>query len=388
MRTATLAATLTASALTLAACSADPAPPTGPRTTSAATSTGPGPEPSSPPATTVPGLPFTIAERGTFVEPWAMCWLPDGRALVTQRGGELRVYDPRSGSSTIVTGTPEVHHVGQGGLADVVLGPAYAQDGTIYLSWAQDGPDGTSRAAVGRATLQLAGPEPRLAGLQEIWHQDRFVPGDGHYGHRLAISPDGRTLWVSSGERQKFDPAQDDGTTLGKILRMGLDGTGAQVVSTGHRNPLGLAFDAQGRLWESEMGPRGGDEINLIQAGGNYGWPRASNGSHYDGRDIPDHRPGDGYVAPQVWWNPSISPGSLMIYSGEAFPQWRGDAFVGALSGQALVRVHLAGGTATKGDQWNLGQRIREVEQGPDGAIWLLTDGEQGRLLRLAPVSR
>ena len=159
----------------------------------------------------------------------------------------------------------------------------------------------------------------------------------------------------------------------------------AQIWTLGHRNPLGLAFDDAGRLWEIEMGPSGGDEVNLIERGNNYGWPRASNGSHYDGRDIPDHKPGDGFTAPKVWWNPSISPSSLMIYSGTAFPAWRGDAFIGALSDQALIRVHLDATNATKADQWPMENRIREVEQGPDGAIWLLEDGEGGRLLKLEP---
>jgi glucose/arabinose dehydrogenase len=161
------------------------------------------------------------------------------------------------------------------------------------------------------------------------------------------------------------------------------------VWSYGHRNLLGIAFDHEGRLWEDEMGPQGGDEVNLIQPGLNYGWPKASNGTHYDGRDIPDHKPGDGYEAPKVWWNPSISPAGLVYYSGDLFPQWKGSLFLGALSGQALIRVKLDGDTATKADQWNMDARIREVEQGPDGALWLLEDGKgsEGRLLRLTPAA-
>jgi glucose/arabinose dehydrogenase len=186
---------------------------------------------------------------------------------------------------------------------------------------------------------------------------------------------------------------------LGKVVRLNDDGSlpadnpwsarggvTAQLFSLGHRNLLGLAFDGQGRLWNTEMGPQGGDELNLVTRGGNYGYPRVSNGSHYDGRDIPDHRPGDGFQAPAVWWNPSISPSSLMIYSGAMFPAWRGDAFIGALSGEALIRVDLDGANARKADQWPMGARIREVEQAPDGAIWLLQDGDSGgRLLRLTP---
>jgi aldose sugar dehydrogenase len=186
---------------------------------------------------------------------------------------------------------------------------------------------------------------------------------------------------------------------LGKTLRLYPDGSipkdnpfytqgnavRSQIWSLGHRNILGLAIDSTGQLWNSEMGPMGGDELNIIKRGANYGWPIASNGTHYDGRDIPDHAPGDGFEPPKVFWNPSISPGSLMIYSGDLFKGWKGDAFIGALGGTALIRVDLNGAQATKADEWPMDARIREVEQGPDGAIWLLEDGKKGRLLKLTP---
>ncbi len=340
--------------------------------------------------------PFQTRAVAAFDEPWAMVFLPDGQALVTQRGGALLLVDPKTGAATAVTGTPQVVHDGQGGLGDVVLAPTHASDSGIYLSWVEAGAGGTG-AVVGRATLRRDGT-PRLDDLAVIWRQEPKTNGSGHFGHRIAVSPDGQHLFVTSGERQKFDPAQDLGGNLGKIVRLQLDGSAAQgnpfadrggvtaqVWSLGHRNPLGIAFDEAGNLWSSEMGPQGGDEVNLVQPGGNYGWPRASNGSHYGGADIPDHRAGDGFVAPAVWWNPSISPGSLMIYRGNAFPAWRGDAFVGALSGQALIRIDLDDTSASKGDQWPMGARIREVEQGPDGSIWLLEDGPGGRLLQLTP---
>lgn len=324
-----------------------------------------------------------------------MTFLPDGNLLVTQRGGTLVHRDMATGRTLVVTGTPDVVVAGQGGLGDIVLGPTYGTDRTVYLSWVEAGDGGTSGAVVGRATLDTAAAS--LRDLRVIWRQDKTT-GSGHFSHRLAFSPDGRYLFVTSGERQKFDPAQDLDTDLGKVLRLEPDGTTApgkpfvggagrtaEIWSYGHRNGLGLAFDAEGNLWESEMGPQGGDEFNLIREGANYGWPLVCNGSHYGGADIPDHAPGDGFEAPRVWWTPSISPGSLMIYSGSLFPQWRGDAFIGALSGEALIRVHLDGTSATKADQWPMGARIREVEQGPDGAIWLLEDGPGGRLLRLAP---
>ncbi|MEP7161371.1 MAG: PQQ-dependent sugar dehydrogenase [Dermatophilaceae bacterium] len=339
---------------------------------------------------------FTVENVAAFDEPWAMAFLPDARALVTQRAGALLLVDPAAGSSTRVAGTPDVVVDGQGGLGDVILGPNFATDRTVYLSWVEAGEGGTG-AVVGRATLR-ADNSPALEGLTVIWRQEPKVTGSGHFSHRMVFSPDGRYLFVSSGDRQKFDPAQDLGNNLGTIVRLTADGApaagnpvagrgavSAQIWSYGHRNVLGLAFDAHGNLWNSEMGPQGGDEINLIAAGKNYGWPRASNGSHYGGADIPDHANGDGFEAPKVWWNPSISPGSLMIYSGDRFAGWKGDAFVGALSGRALIRVHLDGTNAAKADQWDMGARIREVEQGPDGALWLLTDGGDGRLLKLTP---
>lgn len=341
--------------------------------------------------------PFDIAEVAAFDEPWAMTFLPDGRALITQRGGDLMLADPAGGADPVqVQGTPEVVHEGQGGLGDIVLGPNFAQDNQVYLSWAEAG-DGGSGAAVGRATLRTDG-SPRLENLQVIWRQEPKVDGNGHYSHRMAFSPDGKYLFVSSGDRQKMDPAQDLGNTLGTIVRLNPDGSpaegnpfadrggaGAQIWSYGHRNALGLAFDAQGNLWSSEMGPRGGDELNLVQKGKNYGWPQASNGSHYSGQDIPDHTAGDGFEAPKASWNPSISPGNLMIYGGELFGPWQGDAFLGGLSGQNLVRVDLDGTNASVANEWDMDNRIREVEQGPDGAIWLLTDGGDGKLLKLIP---
>ena len=338
------------------------------------------------------GRPFVVEEIAELDEPWAMTFLPDGRALISGRGGDLTLRTT-DGQLLEVGGVPDVVHAGQGGFGDVIVAPDFASMSTVYVSWAEAG-DGGSGAAVGRATLSTDGGTPTLSDLTVIWRQQPKVSGSGHYGHRLAFSPDGAYLFVSSGERQKFDPAQDLGTNLGKILRLTPDGqpaegnpyadrggVAAQVWTYGHRNPLGIAFDSDGNLWSSEMGPQGGDELNLVRAGANYGWPKVSNGSHYGGADIPDHAAGDGFEAPKAWWNPSVSPGSLMIYSGAMFPQWQGDAFLGALSGQALIRVNLNGAEAIKGDEWNLGRRVREVEQAPDGAIWLLTD--EGQVLRL-----
>ena len=355
-------------------------------------SVGPAAESTSAATAAPNGRPFVIEEIAELDEPWAMTFLPDGRALISGRGGDLTLRTT-DGQLLEVGGVPDVVHAGQGGFGDVIVAPDFASTSTVYVSWAEAG-DGGSGAAVGRATLSTDGGTPTLSDLTVIWRQQPKVSGSGHYGHRLAFSPDGAYLFVSSGERQKFDPAQDLGTNLGKILRLTPDGqpadgnpyadrggVAAQVWTYGHRNPLGIAFDSDGNLWNSEMGPQGGDELNLVRAGANYGWPKVSNGSHYGGADIPDHAAGDGFEAPKAWWNPSVSPGSLMIYSGAMFPQWQGDAFLGALSGQALIRVNLNGAEAIKGDEWNLGRRVREVEQAPDGAIWLLTD--EGQVLRL-----
>ena len=390
------ALTLTLALVTLAGCSAPVASP--PASTSAPATSAPATGSPSGPRTAPDGRPFVVEELDEFDEPWAMAFLPGGELLVTDRGGILRLREV-DGRTVEIGGVPKVVHDGQGGLGDVIASPGFASDRTVYLSWVEPGEGGTG-AVVGRARLAGTSDAPELTGLRVIWRQQPKTSGSGHFGHRLAFSPDGAYLFVSSGERQKFDPAQDLGTNLGKTLRLNPDGSPAagnpwaeqggvtaEVWTRGHRNPLGLAFDPAGNLWSTEMGPQGGDELNLIEAGRNYGWPKASNGSHYSGGAIPDHRDGDGFAAPTAFWNPSISPGSLMVYTGDAFPQWQGHAFIGALSGKALVRVDLSGTTATEGDTWEMGQRIREVEQAPDGSIWLLEDTPGGRLLRLAPPS-
>jgi glucose/arabinose dehydrogenase len=342
--------------------------------------------------------PFQVTEIATFDEPWAMTFLPDGRLLVSERPGRLKLLSADGRTASDIGGVPKVAVGGQGGLGDVVLDPSNsaATVQTVYLSWAEPGPDGTKGAAVGRAALDTAAHQ--LRDLKIIWRQSPKVTGNGHFGHRLAFSPDGQYLFITSGERQKFSPAQDMTANLGKTVRLRLDGSvppdnpfadrggvAAQIWSLGHRNALGIAFDADGRLWQHEMGPRGGDEVNLVRKGANYGWPAVSNGDHYEGRDIPDHGRRPEFEGPKLWWNPSISPAGMIVYTGDLFPQWKGSMLMGALSGSALVRIALDGEAARKAEQWDMGARIREVEQGPDGAVWLLEDGPGARLLKLTP---
>ena len=336
--------------------------------------------------------PFTTTEVTTFDAPWAMDFLPGSgvpktsMALVTEKAGKLWLVDVTNGQKQQVAGVPAVHVEGQGGLADVVAHPGFAGNQRIYLSFPEAGPNGTSGAVVGYGRLILGSGQPRLDGFRIIWRQQPKVTGGGHYSERIAFAPDG-TMFVSSGERQKFDPAQDSNVDLGKIIHMTDEGQriGGLHYTMGHRNVLGLSFAPDGRLWETEMGPRGGDEVNLIVEGRNYGWPRASYGTHYDGRDIPDDHRGRGFEEPKVWWDPSISPGGLLIYTGDLFPQWKGDALIPALSGEAFIHVDIKGDQARKADQWDMGARIRAVDQGPKGEVYLLEDGPGGRLLKLTP---
>jgi glucose/arabinose dehydrogenase len=343
---------------------------------------------------------FAVTPVAQFAEPWAMTFLPDGRLLVTEKKGALKLLDVASGKIGDVTGVPKVAYGGQGGFGDVLLHPDFAKNRVVYLSFAEPGDGGTSGGAVARATLALdANGGGKLESPTVIWRQVPKVDGQGHFGHRMTFGPDGK-LWITSSERQKFTPAQDMESNLGKIVRLNEDGSipadnpfaaqggvTAQIWSLGHRNLLGIAFDAEGRLYSHEMGPRGGDELNIVEKGANYGYPIVSNGDHYNGRDIPDHPTRPEFRAPLVTWNPVISPAGFVIYSGALFPSWKGNGFIGGLSSQSLVRVEFGDGTAREAQRFDMRQRIREVEQGPDGAIWLLEDkvAPGGRLLKLTP---
>lgn len=354
-------------------------------------------------------LPFDVSEIASFDEPWSMAFLPDGRILVAEKKGRIAIVGQDGKSFRAVRGLPNVDYGGQGGLGDVVLHPDFTSNGLIYVSYVEGAAGATRGAAVARGVLTLTERGGTLSDVEVIWRQYPKLVGYGHYGHRIVFDDDGY-LWISSGDRQKFTPAQDMQSNLGKIIRLHDDGSVpddnpfvdyysvdafvdddgvyAQIWSLGHRNPLGMAFDLSGQLWVAEMGPAGGDELNRIIRAGNYGYPIVSNGEHYDGRPIPDHDTKPEFTAPAAWWTPTISPGKLMVYSAGKFPGWHGNLLLAGLSSQAIIRVELDAEKATEVERFPMGARIRSIVQGPQGDLWVLEDdsrGSQGRLLKLTP---
>jgi len=348
--------------------------------------------------------PVKLAAKVTDVargleHPWGVALLPDGRFLVTERPGRLRIVDRDGRLSTPLIGVPEVNARGQGGLLDVALSPSFAQDQLVYFSYAETGPDGAG-TAVARGRLAA----PGLEGVQVIWRQQPKVVGsNNHWGSRLVFRRDG-TLFVTLGDRYAHhDRAQDLSTTIGKIVRINPDGSvprdnpfvgraGAlpEIWSYGHRNVQAAALDARGELWTVEHGALGGDELNHPQPGKNYGWPVITYGVDYSGARIGIGTTQPGMEQPVYYWDPVIAPSGATFYSGTAFPDWRGDLLVGSLRPGALVRLRIANGRVTKEERYldELGERIRDVREGPDGALYLLTDSSRGRLIRLEPASR
>ena len=334
---------------------------------------------------------------GTFNEPWAMAFLPSGDVLVTEKSGTLLLVHLDDRSKVPVKGVPNVAYGGQGGLGDVILHPQYKKNHWIYFSYAEQDTSGKRGAVVARARFYPVSATPKLENSEVIWRQHPKVTGNGHYSHRLAFSPEGR-LFITSGERQKQTPAQSWDQDLGKIIRLNADGSvppdnpfqdKGKLAKTfwtlGHRNILGIAFDRQGQLWTHEMGPRHGDEFNRIIRGDNYGWPIVSWGDQYSGIPIPDHDTRPEFNAPEIYWVPTVAPSGLIIYSGAMFPKWQGNAFIGGLRSKSLLRIKIGGDQADEVERFAMGKRIREVEQGPKGAIWVLEDKKGGRLLRLTP---
>lgn len=347
------------------------------------------------------GEPFAITEMGTFNEPWAAAFAPGTPVLfINEKAGAIEAVDTNTGRMITVSGTPQVDYGGQGGLGDIAFleseSSAALDRRTIYLTWAEAGSGDTRGAVLGRGQLVCEQADAcRIDDLNVIWRQDK-TSGRGHYSHRIAFSPDGEYLFLASGDRQKMEPAQDTSNNLGSVLRLTLDGkaapgnpmsdrggSAAQIWSWGHRNILGMQFDAEGRLWEVEHGPAGGDELNLVERGANYGWPVVSDGVHYDGGAIPDHATRPEFAAPKAGWTPVIAPGSMTFVNGEMFAPWRGDLLIAGLKTNAVIRVAIDGTNAREVGRYDFDNRLREIVEGPDGAIWVLEDGESGRLLKL-----
>jgi glucose/arabinose dehydrogenase len=375
-------------------------------------------------------LPFNVTQITTLNLPWRIAFLPDGRMLITEKVGGMQLVT-QQGEKTPVANVPAVLWQGQGGMLGVYLSPHYATDHNVYLTYSEPGEPGGSSLALARARLVLGKDTASLEGLQVIWRDGERGNG-GQFGAAVAFSPDGKYLFLSSGDRQRMTPAQDPNQPLGKILRLTLDGkpapgnpmagkTGAATVpvvnppsdtetaktspivrtytfpgpnltpaetwSTGHRTPYGLAFAPDGRLWEVEHGPRGGDELNLIEPGKNYGWPLASYAVNYNGVPIPSPDTRPDLTKPVIYWTPVIAPGNLMFYKGAMFPQWNGSGFVSGMSTMALVRITFDGkGGAQAVDRWAMGFRVRDVEVAPDGALWMIEDARPGRLVRATPL--
>ena len=334
--------------------------------------------------------------------PWALAFLPEGRVLMTERPGRMRVVTPQGQLSPAVKGVPEVMATGQGGLLDVITDKGFAQNSTIYFCYSERAGNG-GRTAVARAKL-VDGAAPRLDEMKVIFRQDGPLSSGNHYGCRIVQAAD-NNLFVTLGEHYSGrNEAQNLANHLGKIVRITSDGAAPpdnpfvgrsdakpEIWSYGHRNPQSLAINpANNELWEIEHGPRGGDEVNIIGKGKNYGWPVIGFGIDYSGAKLHESTSKPGMEQPIKNWVPSIAPSGMAFYTGDLFPRWRGSLFTGALAGQFLVRLQLNGNAVTSEERLlqNLNERIRDVRQGPDGALWLLTDSSAGRLLRITPAGK
>ncbi len=375
-------------------------------------------------------VPFTMTQVTTLKLPWRLAFLPDGRMLITEKVGGLWLVT-QQGAKTPVTNVPAVLHKGQGGMLGIFLSPNYASDHSVYLTYSEPGAPGGSSLALAKANLKLGKDSASLENLKVIWRDGERGDG-GQFGAAIAFSPDSKYLYLTVGDRQRMTPAQDPNQPLGKILRLTLDGkpapgnpmagkigaasvpvikppkdteaaktapvvrtynfpgpnlTPSETWTTGHRTPYGLAFAPDGRLWEVEHGPQGGDELNLIEPGKNYGWPLVSYAVNYNGVPIPSPDTRPDLTKPVIYWTPIIAPGNLTFYNGAMFPQWKGSALISGLASQAILRVTFDGkGGAKPAERWHVGDhRIRDVEVAPDGALWLLEDDIPGGVFRVTP---
>lgn len=351
------------------------------------------------PAPAVPSKIKVEAVANGLNHPWGLQFLPDGRALVTEKPGTLRIVGKDGGVSEAIAGPPKVAYNDQGGLLDVRLAPDFATSGLIYLAYAEQRDSEKSGTSVAKAKLVLEGNGGKLEDVQVIFRQEPAYAGGNHYGSRIVIAGDG-TLFVTLGERYALrDEAQNPANTIGKIVHINADGSPAannpklpgwapEVWSIGHRNLQGAALDpATGDLWTVEHGAKGGDELNKPQAGKNYGWPIITYGVDYSGAKIGEGKAKDGMEQAVYYWVPSIATSGLTIYTSDLFPAWKGNLFVGALGGRQLQRLVMKDGAVVEAEILlkDNGDRIRDVREGPDGALWLLTDDQDGKLLRLTP---
>ncbi len=376
--------------------------------------------------------PFVVTKVTTFNAPWRIAFLPDGRMLITEKAGKIFIAT-QEGAKTEVTGVPAVQYGGQNGLLGIYVSPTYGTDRDIYLTYSEPGEDpATSSLALARAKLDTSKAAPAVADLKVVW-RDPVKGKGGQVGGAVAFSADGKLLYLTAGDRQRFTPAQDPNQPVGKILRLTLDGkpapgnpnagkegastvdvidpprdseaaktapvlrtytftgpnlTPAETWSTGHRTPYGLAFAPDGRLWEVEHGPRGGDELNLIEPGKNYGWPLVGYAPNYSGVPIPSPDTREDLAKPAIYWTPVIAPGNLMFYSGNLFPQWKGSALISGMGSASLNRIIIEGANAKLAERWAIGFHVRDVAQAPDGALWLAEDAANGGLYRLAPAPK
>lgn len=373
-------------------------------------------------------LPFTMTQVATFNLPWRIAFLPDGRMLITEKVGPVWLVT-QQGAKTPIANVPAARSQGQGGMLGVYASPNYATDHFVYLTYSEPGETGSS-LALARARLTIGDSSASLDGLQVIWRDGARGRG-GQFGAAVAFSPDKQFLFLTVGDRQRMTPAQDPNSPLGKILRLTLDGkpapgnpqagkkgadsievinpprdtevakvapvvssyafpganlTPSETWASGFRTPYGLAFAPDGRLWEAEHGPMGGDELNLIEPSKNYGWPLVSYAVNYNRVPIPSPDTRPDLVKPVIYWTPIIAPGNLTFYKGTMFPAWNGSALMGGLATRTLNRITFDGkGGATPGERWAVGHQIRDVAVAPDGAVWMIENTTTGGLFRVTP---